>query len=189
MSDILSQKCVMLWEVKSGGVYLPALEREKQLLFFLLAYVAADKAARLPALRTLLQSLRLPLLGEAAPPPLTVFRTLVRICLLEVPDPVLELQMICKRQQLTKLNYMLTVVNIIFDKSMIDVSGHFMFFVPFTTEILLFCHQEERIRILNITIIDGSEFHLISKKCTVFVQYFSTFSFFKKLIFETNNIT
>jgi hypothetical protein len=74
MSDILSQKCVMLWEVKSGGVYLPALEREKQLLFFLLAYVAADKAARLPALRTLLQSLRLPLLGEAAPPPLTGFQ-------------------------------------------------------------------------------------------------------------------
>ncbi len=67
MSDILSQKCVMLWDAKSGGVYLPALEREKQLLFFLLAYVAADKAARLPALRTLLQSLRLPLLGEAAP--------------------------------------------------------------------------------------------------------------------------
>ena len=51
----------MLW---NGGLYLAALEREKQLLFFVLAYVAADKTARLPALKTLLLTLRLPLLGK-----------------------------------------------------------------------------------------------------------------------------
>jgi hypothetical protein len=62
MCDILCQKELMLWG--ESGRYLGALEREKQLLFFLLAYVAADKVARLPALKSLLQTLRLALLGK-----------------------------------------------------------------------------------------------------------------------------
>jgi hypothetical protein len=62
MCDILCQKGLMLWEAGSRQ-YLAAHEREKQLLFFLLAFVAQDKAARLPQLKSLLQCLRLALLG------------------------------------------------------------------------------------------------------------------------------
>jgi len=59
---LLSQKSLMLWDKKSG-LYLPALEREKQLFFFVMSYVAHDKAARLPDLDRLLTCLKLPVLA------------------------------------------------------------------------------------------------------------------------------
>ena len=62
LSHLLRQRGLMLWD--KLGLYLPALEREKQLFFFVMAYVAHDKATRLPDLARLLACLKLPLLVE-----------------------------------------------------------------------------------------------------------------------------
>ena len=58
---ILRQKGLMLWD--KDNLYLAAMEREKQLFFFVMSYVAADKASRLADLPRLLACLRLPLLA------------------------------------------------------------------------------------------------------------------------------
>ena len=63
LSHLLRQRGLMLWDKQ--GLYLPALEREKQLFFFVMAYVAHDKATRLPDLTRLLACLKLPLLVES----------------------------------------------------------------------------------------------------------------------------
>ena len=63
LSHLLRQRGLMLWDKQ--GLYLPALEREKQLFFFAMAYVAHDKATRLPDLARLLACLKLPLLVES----------------------------------------------------------------------------------------------------------------------------
>jgi len=59
---LLCQKSLMLWDTKTE-LYLPALEREKKLFFFVMAYVAHDKASRLPDLSRLLTCLKLPVLA------------------------------------------------------------------------------------------------------------------------------
>jgi hypothetical protein len=61
LCHLLRQKGLMLWD--EAGIYLPALEREKLLFFFVMSYVAHDKAGRLPDLGRLLTCLRLPLLA------------------------------------------------------------------------------------------------------------------------------
>ena len=63
LSHLLRQRGLMLWDKQ--GLYLPALEREKQLFFFVMAYVAHDKVTRLPDLSRLLACLKLPLLVES----------------------------------------------------------------------------------------------------------------------------
>ena len=57
---LLSQKNLMLWD--RSGLYTDALEREKQLFFFVLSYVAHDVEARLKDLKKILSCLKLPLL-------------------------------------------------------------------------------------------------------------------------------
>ena len=63
MCNILGQKNLMLWD--KNGIYLDAVEREKQLFFFVLGYIAHDIEGRLDDLKSLLSSLRLPLLIQA----------------------------------------------------------------------------------------------------------------------------
>ena len=62
LSHLLRQRGLMLWD--KMGLYLPALERETKLFSFVMAYVAHDKATRLPDLTRLLACLKLPLLVE-----------------------------------------------------------------------------------------------------------------------------
>ena len=70
LSHLLRQRGLMLWDKQ--GLYLPALEREKQLFFFVMAYVVHDKTTRLPDLARLLACLKLPLLTESKVLSLTV---------------------------------------------------------------------------------------------------------------------
>merc|ERR1719369_586877 len=60
-ADLLSMKNLMLWDQETGR-YLTALEREKQLFFLVLGYVAKDVEARLTHLKMLLKSLKMCLL-------------------------------------------------------------------------------------------------------------------------------
>ena len=60
LAQLLSQKNLMLWD--KNGVYLDAVEREKQLFFFVMGYISHDLDNRFDDLKTLLMSLRLPLL-------------------------------------------------------------------------------------------------------------------------------
>jgi hypothetical protein len=60
LADLLAMKNLMLWNTKTGR-YLTALEREKQLFFFILAYVAQEKD-RFEDLKMLLSSLKMSLL-------------------------------------------------------------------------------------------------------------------------------
>ena len=60
LCHLLSQKNLMLWG--RNGLYTEALEREKQLYFFVLSYVAHDVEARLVELKHILTCLKLPLL-------------------------------------------------------------------------------------------------------------------------------
>ena len=50
----------MLWN--KNGLYTDALEREKQLFFFVMSYVAHDVERRLGELKNILSCLKLPLL-------------------------------------------------------------------------------------------------------------------------------
>merc|ERR1711892_643769 len=61
---LLSQKNLMLWDAKTG-LYLQGQQREKQLFFFVMAYVVHDKENRLPDLKRILTCLKLPLLVSA----------------------------------------------------------------------------------------------------------------------------
>jgi len=61
---LLSQKNLMLWDTKTG-LYLQGQQREKQLFFFVMAYVVHDKENRLPDLKRILTCLKLPLLVSA----------------------------------------------------------------------------------------------------------------------------
>lgn len=60
LCHLLSQKNLMLWD--KTGIYLTALEREKQLFFFVMGYVAHDNENRLPDLKRILTCLKLPIL-------------------------------------------------------------------------------------------------------------------------------
>ena len=60
LCHLLSQKNLMLWD--KTGLYTNALEREKQLFFFVMSYVAHDVEARLQDLKKILTCLKLPLL-------------------------------------------------------------------------------------------------------------------------------
>ena len=60
MCHLLSQKNLMLWD--KHGIYLDALEREKQLFFFVMGFVAHDTENRLADLESLLTCLKLPIL-------------------------------------------------------------------------------------------------------------------------------
>ena len=63
LCHLLSQKNLMLWD--KHGLYLDAVEREKQLFFFVMSYVAHDVEARLGDLKSILTCLKLPLLIHA----------------------------------------------------------------------------------------------------------------------------
>eukprot|EP00092_Neocalanus_flemingeri_P012008 GFUD01012945.1.p1 GENE.GFUD01012945.1~~GFUD01012945.1.p1 ORF type:complete len:926 (+),score=278.03 GFUD01012945.1:158-2935(+) len=60
LCHLLSQKNMMLWD--KNGIYLDALEREKQLFFFVMGFVAHDNKNRLPDLKRILTCLKLPIL-------------------------------------------------------------------------------------------------------------------------------
>lgn len=60
LCHLLSQKNLMLWD--KNGIYLDALEREKQLFFFVMGFVAHDNENRFPDLKRLLTCLKLPIL-------------------------------------------------------------------------------------------------------------------------------
>ena len=60
LCHLLSQKYLMLWD--KSGLYLNAVEREKQLFFFVLGYVAHDVENRIDDLKSILHVLKLPLL-------------------------------------------------------------------------------------------------------------------------------
>ena len=60
LCHLLSQKNLMLWN--KNGLYTDALEREKQLFFFVMSYVAHDVERRLGELKNILSCLKLPLL-------------------------------------------------------------------------------------------------------------------------------
>ena len=60
LGHLLNQKNLMLWD--KDGVYLDAVEREKQLFFFLLSYISHDLDNRFDHFKPILMSLRLPLL-------------------------------------------------------------------------------------------------------------------------------
>ena len=60
LCHLLSQKSLMLWD--KHGLYLDAVEREKQLFFFVMGYVAHDVEARIDDLKSILHVLKLPLL-------------------------------------------------------------------------------------------------------------------------------
>jgi len=63
MCHLLSQKNLMLWD--KNGIYLDALEREKQLFFFVMGFVAHDIENRLADLESILTCLKLPILIHA----------------------------------------------------------------------------------------------------------------------------
>lgn len=60
LCHLLSQKNLMLWDEE--GIYLDALEREKQLFFFVMGFVAHDTENRLSDLKRILTCLKLPIL-------------------------------------------------------------------------------------------------------------------------------
>lgn len=60
LCHLLSQKNLMLWD--KNGIYLDALEREKQLFFFVMGFIAHDNENRFPDLKRLLTCLKLPIL-------------------------------------------------------------------------------------------------------------------------------
>jgi len=60
LCHLLSQKNLMLWD--KNGIYLDALEREKQLFFFVMGYMAHDCENRLTDLKRILTCLKLPIL-------------------------------------------------------------------------------------------------------------------------------
>ena len=60
LCHLLSQKNLMLWG--KNGLYTDAVEREKQLFFFVMSYVAHDVETRLGELKHILSCLKLPLL-------------------------------------------------------------------------------------------------------------------------------
>jgi len=62
LADLLSMKNLMLWNPKTGR-YSTALDREKQLFFFILAYCAQEKD-RFEDLKMLLSSLKMSLLAS-----------------------------------------------------------------------------------------------------------------------------
>lgn len=60
LSNIIARKNLMLWD--PSGRFVPAVEREKKLFFFVLGYVAQNKEDRLPDLKLLVKSLKMSLL-------------------------------------------------------------------------------------------------------------------------------
>ena len=63
LCHLLTQKNLMLWD--KNGLYLDAVEREKQIFFFVMGYIAHDIEARMGDLKSILTCLKLPLLIHA----------------------------------------------------------------------------------------------------------------------------